>query len=971
MSGTRVPPRFLAAVSSPRDSRMPADRLQWLAMALDAAPDATLIVDQEGRIAFASARVADTFGHAPETLVGQSVENLVPERLRAAHVGHRNGYFAENRSISIGHRSTLAGMRKDGSEFPVEIALHTLPGDDPRMVICTVRDVTEQVRTEERLRANEVRLRESEARLAEELRCTDLLHRLALESLTEWDFPGAMTAVVDAAIAITQADFGNMRLIEASSSSLSIVAQRNFPDWWIAHWRECGRGRGSCGTAYENRGRIVVEDVMTSPIFSGADLQAQIKVGVRAVQSTPIISRSGQALGVLSTHHRNPHRPSESELRSLEVLAKEAGDIIEQARYRTALTQSEERLRLAVDAAGVGLWDRDLATGRVYLSPKWKQQLGYRDDEMLDGFEAWQGRLHPDDRSAFLERIRTAADSFAPLKIEYRMRHKDGSYRWFYSVSDVIRDDAGKAVRLIGCHVDISERKQAEAALRRNEEQFKIFIEHAPVAVAVFDREMRYLAANARWRSDYRLTEPDLIGRSHFDVIPDLPERWRESYRLGLEGQLVRAERDAWDRADGSRCFIDWDIVPWRAYDGSIGGIILRTKDETARELADAQLRAARTEAESALKAKSRFLAVASHDLRQPLQTAAMLAAALQRVANGPEAREIIAQQREALASAAGLLNTLLDLSKLESGALQPAIEDFPLEEVLTALRRELTASALQKEIRWSIQQSDASARSDRTWLRQILQNLLTNALRYTPSGGRVELRVRETATDILIEVTDTGIGMTREQMSHIFEEFYQAPSTSEKRLGWGLGLSIVQHAAALLGHRIEVESEPGAGSVFRVVLARSREERGGPRDASIQSPAPSPMSSTHQAPARHRVLLIDDNESVLNATRLLLTIEGFEVDAVSTRAAVEELLGCEGFSPDAIISDYHLGSDDSGADLIQLVRFRLRRRIPAVLISGDTVIPPASRKLIDDVEILTKPVDADRLMKVLGRIMH
>jgi signal transduction histidine kinase/CheY-like chemotaxis protein len=379
---------------------------------------------------------------------------------------------------------------------------------------------------------------------------------------------------------------------------------------------------------------------------------------------------------------------------------------------------------------------------------------------------------------------------------------------------------------------------------------------------------------------------------------------------------------------------------------------------------AEVAMRRSREAARQALQAKSRFLAVASHDLRQPLQSVGMLSGALSRLASDPRVHEIVEQQQRALASATGLLNTLLDLSKLESGALKPTIEVVDLASLFARLGEELADKAREKNIRLDVQATRVRVRSDRQWLRQILQNLLTNALRYTPAGGEVSLSVRQQADAAEIEVRDTGPGIAADKLEHIFDEFYQIGQPAGERKGWGLGLSIVKHAAAMLGHQVKVRSELGHGATFTVALAVI------PTSDTVASAggAQQPVVA-HKTGRGMRILLIDDDEAVAKATSLWLKTEGFRVDLAHGSADVARHLATPDFAPDVIVSDFHLREAKTGLDVVRDVRQGLKRTVPAIFVSGETQTGQLQEAGLDHVVIMCKPVDTDELLRTLERI--
>ncbi|MDX1968294.1 MAG: PAS domain S-box protein, partial [Planctomycetaceae bacterium] len=267
-------------------------------------------------------------------------------------------------------------------------------------------------------------------------------------------------------------------------------------------------------------------------------------------------------------------------------------DITDRVQAEQELRVNQERLRLAVAATKLGPWDWDLRTNVAVLSPEWKQQLGYEDHEIANRFDEWQSRLHPDDRSRVLDAIQAhLADARSEYAVEFRLRHKDGSYRWIYTQGVALRDNDGTPVRMLGCHVDVTERKQIESALRESEERLRIFVENAPAGVAMLDRDLRYLAYSRRWLSDYGLGEQNLVGRSHYEVFPEISDRWKVIHRRCLTGVSERCEDDRFERADGSVEHLRWEIQPWYDSGGAVGGLVLLTELISERVRARQKLR--------------------------------------------------------------------------------------------------------------------------------------------------------------------------------------------------------------------------------------------------------------------------------------------------------------------------------------------------------------------------------------------
>jgi signal transduction histidine kinase len=385
--------------------------------------------------------------------------------------------------------------------------------------------------------------------------------------------------------------------------------------------------------------------------------------------------------------------------------------------------------------------------------------------------------------------------------------------------------------------------------------------------------------------------------------------------------------------------------------------IAAREAAETARELADQ----ARESADRANQGKSRFLATASHDLRQPLQTLALLNGTLRRTVAVPAAAEALAQQEQAIGAMSKLLNALLDISKLESGAIKPEPTDFAVMALFEELRAEFASLAVSKGLRLDIEPCQHCVRSDPSLVGQILRNLVANAIKYTYEGC-VRLRCMHEAPLMRIEVLDTGVGIPVEQIPYICDEFYQVGvPTNSSRDGYGLGLSIVQRLVKLLMLRLDVRSEVGKGSTFALIL---------PTTDAVTIPATAVQSPSRESQIGNAsVLLVEDNAAVRNATQMLLTVEGFRVAAVASLAeALAHVRAGNGV--DLLVSDYHLADGELGTQVITAVREALGVPLKAVITTGDT--SSTIKELLRDpfLRIASKPIRAEELLTLLRALL-
>ena len=365
-------------------------------------------------------------------------------------------------------------------------------------------------------------------------------------------------------------------------------------------------------------------------------------------------------------------------------------------------------------------------------------------------------------------------------------------------------------------------------------------------------------------------------------------------------------------------------IMPYRASDEKTEGVVITYEDVTERRTAEA-LTAAKRQAELASVAKSRFLAAASHDLRQPLQTLALLQGLLAKKVVGEKAQKLVGGIDEALGAMTGMLNTLLDINQIEVGAVKPEIADVPVNELFDRLREELTYHAQAAGLALRMVPCALSVRSDRRLLEQMIRNLISNALKYT-QRGRVLVGCRRRQGKLRTEIWDTGIGIPESELKAIFEEYHQVDNVARQRSrGLGLGLSIVKSLGELLGHPVSVRSLHGRGSVFSIDVpltprsARSApDERSGPTDEA-------PAQTAHRTGA---ILVIEDDPEVREHLELFLNEEGYAVSTAVDGPAALEAVARGMTRPDLVLADYNLPNGLNGVQISEKLSQVLDGRI-------------------------------------------
>ncbi len=493
-------------------------------------------------------------------------------------------------------------------------------------------------------------------------------------------------------------------------------------------------------------------------------------------------------------------------------------------------------------------------------------------------------------------------------------------------------------------------------------------LQFSPDALIVVDSQGVILFANATSHALFGYARKQLVGQK-IDVL--VPERFRFRHGAHVAGFL----RDPTAREMGARII---DLFARRAdgtefpagirlapiHDGEKIFIAAAIRDMTERRAINDVLVAAREEADRANLAKTRFLATASHDLRQPLQTIRLLNASLLTLT--PETGEqyaLLRRQESAIDSASRMINSLLDITRLESGAVEPHLAPINLISVYGDLKREFEPVALAKGMRLEFPEASKIVISDRILLNQLLQNLIDNAFKYTKKGF---VKVTETpdADGLLLCIEDSGSGIPNDKLERIFDEYYQVDQSGTQRSGVGLGLGIVREVSRLLGYSVSVSSEIGRGTQ---ILVRIPIEQ-------VCSDAP-PVEASHplvtapHAATSTRLVLLEDNDAVRAATELFLTLEGYETHSAASIGDAEELLA--NLKPgDLLISDYHLNSALTGFDVLQQVRAQHQWEVPAILLSGDLQsMMRVVKTSVTRCRFLSKPVDTHALLAAISEL--
>ncbi|OZB16812.1 MAG: histidine kinase, partial [Marinobacter sp. 34-60-7] len=465
----------------------------------------------------------------------------------------------------------------------------------------------------------------------------------------------------------------------------------------------------------------------------------------------------------------------------------------------------------------------------------------------------------------------------------------------------------------------------------------------------------------------YNLTNANLSARRIDDIIEDRCRKMREGKPMSYERQ----------RPDGTVVRIDGSPIPGGGYVTTFQDITAMRRTEQALketniyleqrvrertqelQVINEQMLKAKSVAEQANQSKTRFLASASHDLLQPLNAARLFTSALSGKITQGDTRQLVEHIDSSLGAAEEIISTLLDISKLDAGALEPDIGVFPVNDLLKHLATEFAAIAKDQDLALHVVPSSAWVRSDAKLLRRVVQNFLSNAIRYTASG-KILLGCRRMKGYLRIEVWDTGPGMSEEQLGHIFEEFRRFQHGRDKK-GLGLGLAIVDRISGMLNHPVSVHSVQGKGSGFAITVPSAA-----PDQSRIDAARAPTASRRVSSLGGLHVLCIDNDAAILHGMVALLG--NWKCDVTAAESLEDALEKLEGQAPDIILADYQLDENRNGLDAMDSIRAELGGAIPGILITG-YMAPEVREDAIErGYQVLYKPVKPAALRALVNK---
>jgi len=646
-----------------------------------------------------------------------------------------------------------------------------------------------------------------------------------------------------------------------------------------------------------------------------------------------------------------------------------------------ALAESEDHLNRAQQVAHVGSWQRDIANDALHWTDESYRIFGIAPGTTVT-MEDFIARLHPDDRDAVIKEWQ-AALAGAPYVVEHRIIANDQT-RWVSERAVVFFDDAGTPIKAVGTVHDITEQKEVYRKLEESEQRWSFAIEGSGDGVWDWDIPAGKVLFSKRWKEMLGFADEEIsdaldewTSRVHPD---DMPQVMADVETCFSSASTIYSNEHRVRCKDGSyKWILDRGMVVSRDAEGKPLRMIGTHTDITERRMAADAMREAKEQAEKLAQAKSDFLANMSHEIRTPMNGIIGLTQLALNQPTSPELRDYLNKISSSSQSLLGILNDILDLSKLEAGHMSIDVAPYDLDEVTDTLRGMFEAHARSQRLTFEILVDTVVPRDligDSLRVQQIISNLLGNAIKFTQHGGvtlRIGLKQLENSQVILsFSVTDTGIGIAGDDLDKLFQPFSQVDGSITRRFGGtGLGLAISHNLLQLMGSRLKVGSHPGQGSTFSFDLQQSIPTHTGIRTFRKRRPSrEGTLAELARRSSRFsgiRILLAEDNIINQQVASEFLKLSGMEVRIANNGQEALEWLEKEVF--DAVLMDAHMPVM-SGLEATQKIRALDKfAGLPVIALTAGVTAEERQNCLDSGMnDFIAKPVNPEALIKVLEK---
>jgi PAS domain S-box-containing protein len=711
------------------------------------------------------------------------------------------------------------------------------------------------------------------------------LARLRSLNLLDSGLTESLQGITDLATQITGCSYAFISFIEDHKQLLRTTSGFSMSD--------IPRSSSICSDTILSDEPLIIGDLVSTPYFKNAPL-CKTPVQARFYAGFPLIARDRLILGTLCVLDSSPNKQMTATL--LTTLTHLAQHVVAQIelhnklsavqRTISSLEDSEQRFRRIADASPVLLWISDQAGNRTLSNKAWCDFTGLSQEQSLA--ECWRESVHPSDRSVYQAKWLEVAKGHNKFQHEYRLRHVSGTYRWVMEQAIPLFSSAGRLEAYVSSCVDLSQRSSDELQYQHNEARFRAISEAAPLGIVVTDSNGNCIYSNHTFQSISGSTIEECLGSGwlrhiHPDDFQGISDAWAKANQTARSFEYTLR----YQRPDDS---VSWCSLKAAAINSTdtVSGWVTTIEDITARRQAEEELIAAKLSAESAMRTKNQFLANISHEIRTPLTAIIGFADALMAeeslVPSHRHCLDVILNNGKHLLN---IINEILDLAKIDAGALKVERTPCSLVDLLEELRVMFGPIATEKSLAFHIKYLwplPRTVTTDPLRLKQVLINLIGNAIKFTSTGTVVvEISWDAQSQTINCRISDTGIGLTPEQVGNLFQPFYQAnDSTTRTFGGTGLGLSISQRLVKALGGSIEVLSEAGKGSTFSFSVLCHDSDSQVQLQQDVDTLGEKSLSSTNQVPTlRGSVLFADDALDNRRLIEHLLRKTGVEITLV------------------------------------------------------------------------------------------
>ncbi|MGI2183131.1 PAS domain S-box protein [Shewanella oncorhynchi] len=888
----------------------------WSNAVLEAAPEAMLIVDQQGLIVFTNSRCQQLFGFDTGAMLGLKVEQLLPQELGTRHVLERQQFLREGRDRGMANARHVRALKADGNEFIAEIALSMLPADadGQKQVAASIRDMTDKI-------AVELKIRESEER-----------------------FRGLVSNIPSAVYRLRIGDIWVMEYISDNIGEITGYAASQFIN---------NQNRTYISLIIEeDRGFCLQE------MDKALALQATFEVEYR------IRHRDGSVRWV--------HEKGKASYTEEGVPLWFDGSIDDITESKLAIGQLEaSRLQLTNITESIPctvyqlLWHSPTDRRFTFLSGAAMKMLGLHRDDLISNFDIIAERIFDEERPDVVRALSGKSEDRFQWIREFRYRHPNGSIRWMEAgASGHVEEDG--AITWNGYVMDITQRKSIEQELALSEAHFKALFDGATIGIVNVDVKGVILDCNDQFCADMARSRESLRNTAIFEVLSAQDKLIAKAQFKELVGGKIdhyRGER-SFIRPSGAPLWMTVNVSALLDAQGQFESAVISMVDMTELKLLSDELLLAKEQADAASKAKGDFLANMSHEIRTPMNAIIGMSQLCLQTELDQKQKNYVEKIERASQSLLSIINDILDFSKIEAGKLDIESVPFQLDTMLEDLSDMFSEKAAHKQIELLFAVAPNVPRyllGDSLRLGQVLINLMNNAIKFTERGEvLLSLSLVEQQDDDVVlrfSVRDSGIGLTEQQQAKLFKSFTQADtSTTRKYGGTGLGLAICKQLVELMGGNIGVESQFGHGSTFYFTVKLQISE--------------GQKLVLEQELEGMSVLVVDDNATARDIMRTTLESMGFRVDTV--RSGEEAISRCLLQTYEVALIDWKMPNMD-GLETARQIQLQAKSQPKILMVSAH-----ANHEFITQIEQLalagyiSKPISASRMldgiMNAIGR---